>query len=487
MVTQTFVEEQSLSWSRQQKRVLERRQAKERTRLEKLARKTDLPVTFDNETTTAFGGFGMLEAFKQTIGFTGLLQKHLSVPRYHNCRYTATDALVLGLLRLEHMNALKTDPGYRLLKQLDRVPDERTLRHLLGQFGSDDIVALCQVNQTLLELKARTEPAREVWLDFDDTVITLFGKQEGAEVGYNPRYHGRPSHKAKVAFIAGTTELVNAQLYDGKTASNGQFMDFLQETLARISTRTVVAGIRLDKGFFDEKNFSYLEDQSLLYVCKVPLRGNIRKMIDCIDREALWHSLDHAYGAAELEVPLPSWEKPRRFVFIRDEVKNQCCSGQVAMEFAELYDYGVIVTNVDDLPLEEVWRWYNKRANVENKIDELKIGVGLNCADAGRASAQYQNSQHEMLKNEAFMWIKVLAYNLINWFRQALLPEGSARAEMPTIRRLVLNVPGNVVGNGRYRHIQLAMNRWLSEVVSFIKAKLREFIGIKAWLNVLQA
>jgi hypothetical protein len=483
MVTQTFVEEQSLSWSRQQKRVLERRQAKERTRLEKLARKTDLPVTFDNETTTAFGGFGMLEAFKKIIDFTGLLQKHLRVPRYHNCRYTATqlidtatDALALGLLRLEHMNALKTDPGYRLLKQLDRVPDERTFRHLLGRFDPDDIAALCRVNQALLELKARTEPAREVWLDFDDTVITLFGNQEGAEVGYNPRYHGRPSHKAKVAFVAGTTELVNAQLYDGKTASNGQFMDFLQETLARISTRTVVAGIRLDKGFFDEKNFSYLEDQSLLYVCKVPVRGNIRKMIGYLDREALWHPLDHTYGVAELKVPLPSWEKPRRFVFIREKVKNQCCSGQVAMEFADLYDYGVIVTNIDDLPPEEVWRWYNKRANVENKIDELKTGVGLN-----------QNSQHEMLKNKAFMWIKVLAYNLINWFRQALLPEGSTRAEMSTIRRLVLNVSGNVVGNGRYRHIRLAMNRWLSEVVSFIKAKLREFIGIKAWLNVLQA
>ncbi len=40
---------------------------------------------------------------------------------------------------------------------------------------------------------------REVWLDIDDTVITLFGNQEGAVVGYNPRYRGRPSHKAKVA------------------------------------------------------------------------------------------------------------------------------------------------------------------------------------------------------------------------------------------------------------------------------------------------
>lgn len=55
-----------------------------------------------------------------------------------------------------------------------------------------------------MDVKARMEPTREVWLDFNDTVVTLFGHQEGAEVGYNPRYRGRPSHKIKVAFVAGT-------------------------------------------------------------------------------------------------------------------------------------------------------------------------------------------------------------------------------------------------------------------------------------------
>jgi hypothetical protein len=81
-----------------------------------------------------------------------------------------------------------------------------------------------------------------VWLGVDDTIVALFGNQEGAVVGYNPRYRGRPSHKVKVAFVAGTTELVNAELYEGKTASNGQFMGFLQETLARISARTALSG-----------------------------------------------------------------------------------------------------------------------------------------------------------------------------------------------------------------------------------------------------
>jgi hypothetical protein len=69
---------------------------------------------------------------------------------------------------------------------------------------------------------------------------------------------------------------------------------------------------------------------------------------------------------------------------------------------------------MEDLTPEEVWHWYNKRCNVENRIDELKVGLGMD-----------QTSQHEMLRNTAFMWIKILAYNLLNWFRLALLPQNA--------------------------------------------------------------
>lgn len=60
--------------------------------------------------------------------------------------------------------------------------------------------------------------------------------------------------------------------------------------------------------------------------CKAPLKSSIRKMIDCINREELWRTLDDTYAAAELpaRVPLPSWERPRRFVFVREKAKTEC-------------------------------------------------------------------------------------------------------------------------------------------------------------------
>ena len=144
----------------------------------------------------------------------------LRLTRHHNCKYTETglldtiiDALSLGIMRFSHMNALQTDPGYQKIKDISRVPDESTLRNLLSLIVEQKAVDnLAKVNQELLSLKANTDKPREVWLNIDDSVITVFGKQEGSKKGYNPRYHGRHSYKVKVAFISGTCELVNAKL-----------------------------------------------------------------------------------------------------------------------------------------------------------------------------------------------------------------------------------------------------------------------------------
>lgn len=102
--------------------------------------------------------------------------------------------------------------------------------------------------------------------------------------GYD--HHGRSSYKVKVAFVSGSTELINADLCGGKTASNGGFLGFLKETLAKIDPRkTVIEGIRIDHGFFDEANFIYLEDQDPRYVCKGKMTGGMKKVLNYLNEQ----------------------------------------------------------------------------------------------------------------------------------------------------------------------------------------------------------
>jgi len=80
-----------------------------------------------------------------------------------------------------------------------------------------------------------------------------------------------------------------------------------------------------------------------------------------------------------------------------------------------------------------------------------------------------------MMTNLLFSWIKAIAYNLVVWFKQAFLPESLQRCEVKTIRRVVLKVPGNVVGSGRYQHIRLAPSPVLEVIVRVIQQRAREF------------
>jgi len=271
------------------------RLAKQKRKLERHLRKVNLQVVFDNESVTAFGNFHAIETFKQAIGLSSIIKDNFSLSKGANSIYKAEDVLeslidccCLGLSRFEHMEALRYDPGYKELKGIPVFPSEKVLRDFFKQFGLKAercIGELIKINLRLVELKAQWEGPREVTIDFDDTVLTLFGSQEGGEVGYNPRYHGRPSFKVKVAFIDGTSELLWLNLYGGKTHSNGGFLEFFKTTESMLPHNYVLKRVRLDKGFFDQENFDYFEGCYLEYVCKAPLKENLRKAIELIAEE----------------------------------------------------------------------------------------------------------------------------------------------------------------------------------------------------------
>jgi len=383
-------------------------------RLQKKIRKCNLPVTFDNDTTTKFANFGSVEAFKQAIGFKELISNIFTMRKAPNSKFQPpemldflVDAQVLGLFRFEHINDLRYDPGYLKIKgDLEDFPDETGFRRLFKAMKPESLEELRCINRKLMEMRSKTKEPTEIWMDCDDTVVTLHGSQEGGEVGYNPRYHGRPSIKAKVAFIAETAEAANLKAYGGKTHSNGEFLDFFKETEQRLPSNYVLKGVRLDKGFFDEKNFEYFESRTLLYVCKAPIRGSLKKIIAYINEQDLWQELDDTYSVAELTVPLPKWSKARRFIFIREKMEPK--TGQLYIDHSEFYKYQAIVTNIEahDMASEEIWHFYNKRGTCELWIEELKDGFAVEEA-----------SQNTFIRNEAYMLVKAIAYNLMLWFK----------------------------------------------------------------------
>lgn len=431
----------------------------------------NIAATFDNHTVSNNASYTYVEAFKATIGLEKLIEDTINYQKPANSIYSVSniidymiDAVILGYSRFMHMDDLRKDIAYAKMKSFD-LPSEKVCRDLLRTLPEDAKENLRSLNKKLLALQAQNEHPREVMLDFDDTVCTVFGSQEGSACGYNPRYHGRPSFKEKVAIISKTHELLDLTLEAGTHHSNFDFLDFFKSCINSLPGSWYLKRIRADRGFFDQKNFDYFEDEGYEYIVKAKMQKGVQKIIAYVNEhpeQYQWININKTFSVTEITVPLPAWSRARRFIIIKKSLPKTD-NGQLV--FDELtFEYQAIVTNVDYLTPVEIFDDYNQRCNIENKIDELKQGFAFD-----------KNSQINHRCNELFLLIKMTAYNLNNWFKRTFLPEDLKHHEIGTIRRILYKVAGNIVGNGWYKHISFAPNKLLERIILHIRTTLSVF------------
>ena len=232
-----------------------------------------LPAKFDSTTVTRHASLAYLENFKLKIGFHQLLEETISYNKYHNSNFSTADTIdftvnasIQGLARFNQMDELRRDNDYRKIK--GKAPSEKVCRDLLLDLPDQAKSELRRVNKQLLTLKARSEGCRDVAMDIDDTVCTVYGDQEGAGVGYNPTMKGRASFKEKVGVLATTHEVVNLTLEDGRHHTNYELESFIRKCRLLLPAEWKLKRVRIDSGGFDIDNLRYLDGNDLEFVIK---------------------------------------------------------------------------------------------------------------------------------------------------------------------------------------------------------------------------
>ena len=134
--------------------------------------------------------------------------------------------LVLGLDRLETASFLRSNGTFQYLTGLPSFPDPQTLRRFLLQAPEPFWRQMHSINDRLLQHFIHLPDHRSrLRLDLDSTVVTVFGHQEEAAVGYNPRYRGKRSYNHCCAWnrtplISGMRNCVLATLEPGTGLPN---------------------------------------------------------------------------------------------------------------------------------------------------------------------------------------------------------------------------------------------------------------------------
>ena len=241
-------------------------------------------------------------------------------------------------------------------------------------------------------------------LDLDSTVLERHGEQEGAAKGYNPRRRGRPSHHPLLAVLAEAHFIMHGWLRSGNSGTARGVVEFLKEALALWGERVKIRVVRADSGFFDDALLSFLEGRQLAYIVVARLTTLVKRELKRIEQ---WRELDDNYAVGECRVKLMGWSVERRLVVIRERIREDAAAVGKKLIDVPGYTYRVFATNLETVE-EAIWRDYNQRADMENRIAELKHDLG-----ADRFCLQ------EFHATEAVFRSILLLFNLLSEFRRA--------------------------------------------------------------------
>jgi len=235
-----------------------------------------LVITFGNQTLTHYGGVYLLHRFLTRIGLKNAIATEIRFIQRNN-RYTVGELLlailypiILGLERIETTQLLQHNGVFRYLSGLPTYPDPSTLRRFLLRIAPQALTRLRKLHDRLLaKMIAKPHLPSRVIFDLDSTVLVVYGKQQGAEVGYNPTKRGRRSYHPLLCFEGRTKDFWHGELRPGNVHTASGALDLLKACFAKIPSEIKSVIIRADKGFYDRRIL--LSASSL--VPSLPLRG----------------------------------------------------------------------------------------------------------------------------------------------------------------------------------------------------------------------
>jgi hypothetical protein len=347
----------------------------------------------------------------------------------------------MGARRFAHASLLRGDHALHALLGLERFPTDDTIRNLFRKFGMGQVQRLFE---PLTEWQMERLPQRSegYTLDLDSTVFERYGRQEGSLKGHNPRKHGRPSHHPLLAVLSEAHFLLHGWLRSGNCGTSRGVEEFLKEALALWGQRQKIRLLRADSGFFDDRLLSFLEQRRLPYIVVARLTLWVKRAAQRVER---WTLLDDHFAVGEFRLKLHGWSVERRFVVLREQVREGRDSVGRKLIDVPGYTFRVFVTSGSDAP-QEIWRDYNRRADMENRIAELKHDLG---ADGFCLK--------EFFATEAAFRSVLLLFNLLAEFQRAAGLPGYR--EPATIRTQVLTC-GAILGRSGRRLVVHLSQSW---------------------------
>jgi len=395
-----------------------------------------IEIIVGEKSLTHFGGIFLIHWFCQKLRLKWHLQNQIRFSQtgklYHpvELMIAIIYAIICGIHRLSKTKILQGNGAFQQIIGLKTFPYASSLRRFLKKTNPKTIQGIIKVHDYLrLKMFYLPHPCTSLLLDFDSTVLTIYGKYiEGAEIGYNPHKRGARSYHPLLCFESHRREFWHGILRPGNASSLSGSEEFLKECLEKIPPYIYRIRVRADSGFFDHKFIETLDDKNIGYAIVSKLTPPIKRKIVGLR----YCRFRKDWSVATFQYQPYHWKKPHRFIAIRRKLPQKE-ENQMTLFTFNRYSYQVFVSNLPLNP-ENVWYFYKGRANIEKHIRELKEDFAL----AKIPTKTFQ-------ANQMYFHLLLLAYNIVNWFKRICLPQKYQKSTLETIRSEILVLPARLV------------------------------------------
>lgn len=362
--------------------------------------------------------------------------------------------IILGLDRIEAASFLRSNGTFQYLTGLPAFPDPQTLRRFLLNAPTTSWQHLHRVNDRLLQ-KFLHLPERRSRLifDLDGTVVTVFGKQDGAEVGYNPKYRGKRSYNPLLCLEANSSFLWDAELRAGNASPWESSPALLDTSFATVPPDIRELRFRADAGFGFQPVLQELEDHDVRYAVVARLTTPLKNAL----RGLNYQRANARWELAETEYRAHGWSHARRIVAARRLIESE--DAHTTLFATGRYLYRAWTTNLPLTPA-GVWHFYEGRAGMEPRIRELREDFALRKIPTASFEA-----------NALYLEVIRLAYNLVTAFQRTCLPESWQSYTLQKLRFKLFLLPGELTRPQNRPILRLKQSPPIQRLVADVLAK----------------
>lgn len=397
----------------------------------------NLHFSFEQDDLTHFGGLFLFHSFCKKLRLKWRLQSYVKCYQRNQDYQTAEFIMLLvymiifGMGRIENVRFLQINGVFKKIIGMKKLPSSTAIRRFLYRLTPEAIRQIVKVHNLIQKKIFHTLHTKtSVIFDIDGTVLTVYGRQQRAKVGYNPTKRGKKSYCLMLCFES-NREFWYASLKSGNVSQMKSAKHIIKDSLKKLPLPIYRVRVRLDAIFYGKKLVEdYLEKENLDYTIETRLKQPMLPLVE----KARYSPYKGEWETAEFNYRPRDWKKPHRFVILRRPLPEDP-DEKLQLKLFEMKNYGyrVLVTNLKLRP-QNIWNFHSQRAQgAEQNIKELKMNYALS-----------KIPTKNYLANVGYIQILLFAFNIVNWFKWLCLPQTYQYASLQTVRDRFLLIPARL-------------------------------------------